>query len=204
MCHVCVRTKIMCVRVCVRACVLAACLRTVPVHQANTREKRAVFAFRGTTDFADVSICSDANILPLYDDVDVDAPYVADEYDDIRFGTVGSDDDPTAVKTSAEPGANTNGPQQSGGWTASATTKKKKKKNSEKVRWKRRPFERSRIHRGIRDAVLWLIHQEGLLKYAKRFADAGYKVGGFRQALRYAPRAGVCLGASSMCAPAEF
>lgn len=91
--------------------------------KANAQKRKAVFSFRGMADIADVSICSDANILPLYDD------------------------ERTASST-------TNGSPQ-----------------------KKRLFEHSKVHRGMRDAVAWLIHQENLLKFVCRFADAGYEVG---------------------------
>ena len=113
-----------------------------------------MFAFRGTTDFADLSICSDANILPLYDDPDWDSQVQADGACDECGATAESD----AVNAKGE----------SAGAGASRHLKK--------IQWKCRPFGRSKVHRGIRDAVLWLIHQEGLLKYASKFADAGYEV----------------------------
>lgn len=110
--------------------------------KANAQEKRAIFSFRGTTDFADISICSDTNILPLYDDAE-----------DFANGQSEADAwDPPKCEANNE------------GGTA-------------RCKWQARPFGRSKVHRGMRDAVLWLIHQEGLLKYALRFVDAGYDVG---------------------------
>lgn len=128
-----------------------------------------MFAFRGTTDFADLSICSDANILPLYDDPDPDAAGQAHgAFNVCRSATAENENENNAADVKGEPSSSSSSSAADAG--ASPT------RWPEKIQWKCRPFGRSKVHRGIRDAVLWLIHQEGLLKYASKFADAGYEV----------------------------